>query len=72
MIKNHFYENKGPIPLKTIAKVVGYNNLSSDKENISIEISEGVKIETERRFVSDSIASNEKISEKNKREKKKK
>jgi UDP-3-O-[3-hydroxymyristoyl] glucosamine N-acyltransferase len=37
MIKNHFYENKGPIPLKTIAKVVGYNNLSSDKENISIE-----------------------------------
>ena len=42
------------------------------QENISIEISEGVKIETERRFVSDSIASNEKISEKNKREKKKK
>jgi len=37
MTKNHFYQNKGPFPLKNIANIIGCNNLSSDKENIVIQ-----------------------------------
>ena len=36
MTKNHFHETKGPFPLSEIAKVVGFNEAISDKNNLKI------------------------------------
>ena len=36
MTKNHFHETKGPFPLSEIARVVGFNEAISDKNNLKI------------------------------------
>ena len=36
MPKNHFYEKKGPFPLKEITKAIGYNGHLSIQNNFEI------------------------------------
>jgi len=37
MTKNHFYEKKGPFPLKEIVKTIGYNGSFSNENNLEIK-----------------------------------
>ena len=47
MTKNHFYEVKGPFPLSEIAKVVGFNEAISDKNNLKIKTGFNIDIYSE-------------------------
>ena len=42
MIKNHFYEKRGPFPLNEIVRTIGCTNEFANKNNIEIQVIESL------------------------------